>query len=138
MSGLWTPGGEVPSTPIVGEPAAGPGDLGGPGGPGGPPPSPEEVAAMRQLLRQLAAVPMAEHVVRHVEGLLELAALHLNGFEDVPPNLGEAAVAIDAIAGIVDALGDRLGANAQALRDLVAQLRLAWVEVQGQLGGDAG
>lgn len=90
---------------------------------------------MRQLLRQLAAVPMADHVVRHVEGLLELAALHLNGFEDVPPNLAEAAVAIDAIAGIVDALGDRLGANAQALRDLVAQLRLAWVEVQQQVQG---
>lgn len=129
MSGLWTPGGEVPSTPIVGEPAP------EAGGPGGPQPTPEEVAAMRQLLRQLAAVPMADHVVRHVEGLLELAALHLNGFEDVPPNLTEAAVAIDAIAGIVDALGDRLGANAQALRDLVAQLRLAWVEVQQQVGG---
>ncbi len=131
MSGLWTPGGEVPSTPIVGEPPVP--DLGA-----GPEPSPEEVAAMRQLLRQLAAVPMADHVVRHVEGLLELAALHLNGFEDVPPNLPEAAVAIDAIAGIVEALGDRLGPNAQALRDLVSQLRLAWVEVQQQVGGPSG
>ncbi|MEI8000224.1 MAG: hypothetical protein WCI50_02640 [Actinomycetes bacterium] len=146
MSGLWTPGGDLGGTPIVGEPASpvGPGLAGT--APDGPlsgtlgderQPSPEEVEAMRQLLHQLASVPMSEHVLRHVEGLVELAALHLQGFDDVEPNPEEAAIAIDAIAGIVESLGDRLGPNAAPLRDLVAQLRLAWVQVQ-QGGPTAG
>jgi len=40
------------------------------------------------------------------------------------------------MAAVVDALGDRLGANAGGLRDALAQIRLAFVQVKG--GQEAG
>ena len=69
-------------------------------------------------------------VARHAVGLWELAVLHLSPDDDRPLRLDQAAMAIDAMGGIVDSLGDRLGAHASALRDALGQLRLAFVEVQ--------
>jgi hypothetical protein len=45
-------------------------------------------------------------------------------------------VAIDAMAALVDSLGDRLGPNASVLRDALGQIRMAFVQVKG--GQDAG
>ena len=39
-------------------------------------------------------------------------------------------LAIDAMAAVVDAVGDRLGPNAGVLRDALAQIRLAFVQVR--------
>jgi hypothetical protein len=47
-------------------------------------------------------------------------------------------VAVDAMAAVVDSLGDRLGPNAPVLRDALAQIRLAFVQVKGGQGsGDS-
>ena len=84
----------------------------------------EEVADIR---RQLASVPAARVVANHAMGLYELAAIHLS---NQPPDLAEARVAIDAMGGIVDALEDRMGDDEGVLRDALAQLRLAFVQLQ--------
>ena len=73
---------------------------------------------------------MADIVANHAVGLQELAVLHLipdPGPDGSPsePRLAEAALAIDAMAALVDGLGDRLAPNHEALREAVAQLRLA-------------
>ena len=135
MSTLWTPGGE---RPIRREPAGGePGRPGGPGEPGsgdtapGDPgePTPEELEArMAQLQEQLARTPAHQVVANHAFGLFELAALHLSR---QPPQLDQARVAIDAMAALVDGLGERLGEHADELSDGLAQLRMAYVQIHG-------
>ena len=92
----------------------------------------EEVAEIR---RQLASVPAARVVANHVMGLYELAAIHLGG---QPPNLAEARVAIDAMGGMVDALEGRMGDDEVVLRDALAQLRLAFVQLQAASGEGQG
>jgi hypothetical protein len=82
---------------------------------------------------ELAATPVAEIVANHAVGLWQLAVLHLAPDEGAP-RLDEAGLAIDAMAGVVDACGDRLGEYAEPLRDALAQLRVAFVQVQG--GGE--
>jgi hypothetical protein len=92
-------------------------------------------AELDEARRRLAEVPAAQVVANHAMGLFELAAIHLS---QVPPQLDEASVAIDAMAALVDSLGDRLGPNAPVLRDALAQIRLAYVQVKGDHGsGDS-
>ena len=96
------------------------------------PPDPAVEAEMRAELdearRRLAEVPAAQVVANHAMGLFELGAIHLS---QSPPQLDQATVAIDAMAALVDGLGDRLGPNAPVLRDALAQIRLAFVQVKG-------
>jgi Domain of unknown function (DUF1844) len=143
VSGLWTPQGEYrpqgeaggPSGPRTGTPGA-PGVPGAPGAPGAP--SPEEEAAAREQLRelrvQLANTPVADIIANHVIGLWELAVLHLTHDEDHEPDLEQAQLAIDAIGALVEGLAERLGQNEQPLRDALAQLRLAFVEISKPAG----
>jgi hypothetical protein len=122
---LWTPGGEheVPGDDV--EPGGiDPDDL-----------SDEDRARleamaqeMAQVREQLLQVPASTVVANHAMGLYELAAIHLS---TQPPNLGEGRVAIDAMAGVVEGLEGRLGENEPVLRDALAQLRLAFVQLQG-------
>ena len=92
----------------------------------------EEVAEIR---RQLASVPASRVVANHAMGLYELAAIHLS---TQPPNLSEARVAIDAMGGIVDALEDRFDEDEGVIRDALAQLRLAFVQLQAAQGEGQG
>jgi hypothetical protein len=92
----------------------------------------EEISEIR---RQLASVPASRVVANHAMGLYELAAIHLGS---QPPNLGEARVAIDAMGGIVDALEERMGDDEVVLRDALAQLRLAFVQLQAANGEGQG
>jgi hypothetical protein len=115
---LWTPGGEHEVSRATDEPADEPTD--------------EELetavrAQMDQARQRLAAVPAAEVVANHAMGLFELGAIHLS---QSPPKLDEAAIAIDGMAALVESLGDRLGPNAAVLRDALAQIRLAFVQVK--------
>ena len=66
-------------------------------------------AAQRRSTPRLAEVPAEVVVANHVMGLYELAAIHLGA---APPDLGQAALAIDAVACLVEGLGDRLGPDA--------------------------
>jgi hypothetical protein len=66
-------------------------------------------------------------IANHAIGLFQLAALHLN---QQPPNLVDSQLAIDALGAIVETLGDRLGPDEDALRDALAQIRLAYVQLK--------
>ena len=57
----------------------------------------------------------------------DLAALHLSLR---PPQLDEAALAIDALGALIERLEGRLGDEEATLRDGLAQLRLAFVSVK--------
>ena len=87
-----------------------------------------ELAAMQD---ELARTPASVVVANHAVGLFQLAAIHLNR---QPPNLDDGRLAIDAMAALVEGVGDRLGEEAQALQDGLAQLRLAYVSLQGGAG----
>jgi hypothetical protein len=130
MSSIWTPGGE---RPIRREPEAGPAtpafdddadEL-----------TPEEMQAqMAALQEQLASTPAGEVVANHCFGLFELAALHLSL---QPPQLAEASVAIDALNAIVEALPSRLGQHEAQLKEGLASLKLAFVQIRAANLGSA-
>ena len=128
MSSIWTPGGErpirrepegpAPSAPAEGE------EL-----------TPEEMAQqMAQLQQQLAETPAAAVVANHCFGLFELAALHLSL---QPPQLGEATVAIDALNAVVEGLTGRLGQHEGQLKEGLASLKLAFVQIRAANLGQA-
>jgi hypothetical protein len=122
VSTLWTPGGE--NDPDDPESTARTADasIGGP----------EDEAAreqLRALREQLAQTPVADIVANHAIGLWELALLHLSGEEGTAPDLEEAQLAIDGVAALVEGLEGRLGRHQEPLREALAQLRLAFVEI---------
>ena len=133
MSSIWTPGGERPVPPRESgapppPPPPGPGrgrdDLDEPAG--------EEIdeetaARLQDLTEQLARTPASIVVANHVMGLFELAALHLS---QRPPNLSQAQLAIDAMAAVVEGLGGRLEQSEATLKEALAQIRLAYVQLQ--------
>lgn len=99
--------------------------------------SPESQAAMEAELAamqdELARTPASVVIANHAVGLFQLAAIHLNRR---PPNLAEGRLSIDAMACLVDGMGDQLGDQLPALQDALAQVRLAYVQLV-QHGGDA-
>lgn len=132
MSSLWTPGGEVPvdrnSEPEA--PAAAP-----TAPPPGAEPTQEEIEAhMAEAVRQLTSVPAAEVVAQHAIGLYELAAVHLS---QESPRIKDARLAIDALAGVLEATAGRLGDLGRELQSILPQLRLAVVELAKTSGEDA-
>lgn len=133
MSSLWTPGGERPVGRAEDPAPAPPPDSGD--GPGrGPAPgdelTPEQqeqlAREMAQMQAELVSVPAAVVIANHAVGLFQLAAIHLN---QRPPNLEEGRLAIDAMAALVDGLTGRLGEEEQSMKDALAQLRMAYVQL---------
>jgi len=88
----------------------------------------EAQRAMEESRQRLASVPAEVVVTNHVMGLYELAAIHLSAD---PPDLAQAALAVDAVACLVDGLGDRIGPDAPTMRDALNNIRLAFVQIQG-------
>jgi hypothetical protein len=86
-------------------------------------------AAIEEARRRVAEAPPEVVVTNHVMGLYELAAIHLSAEQ---PNLPAAALAIDAVACLVDGLGDRLGPDVGSLRDALANIRLAFVQIKAR------
>ena len=127
MSTLWTPGGERPVGGTDPSPPAA-----SPEAEAAAPLSEEEMEArMAELRQQLADTPAELVVANHCFGLFELAALHLSL---QPPQLPQAKLAVDALGALVEGLGGRLGEQEQQLRDGLAQLRLAYVQIKGSSG----
>ena len=135
MSSLWTPGGE---RPVDRESSGSAGAAGG--APSGPPggmqePTDEEMQEqLAALQEQLAKTPPEVVIANHAFGLFELAALHLSL---QPPQLGEAKLAIDAFASLVEGLAGRLGEPEAQLKDGLAQLRMAFVQISAAGGASA-
>jgi hypothetical protein len=132
---LWTPGGEHPVDRNSPDPASD-------SAPGADPSaarpdeslSPEQRAEAEQIAsemqavrQQLSQVPAAVVVANHAMGCYELAAIHLS---NQPPRLEEARLAIDAFAALLGAVEGRLGDDEPTLQDALAQIRLAFVQVQ--------
>ena len=88
----------------------------------------EAQQAMAEARARLADVPAEVVITNHVMGLYELAAIHLSA---TPPDLAQSALAIDAVACLVDGLGDRLGDEAPTMRDALNNIRLAFVQIKG-------
>ncbi len=84
----------------------------------------EQIMAMQE---QMLKTPAAVIIVNQCLSFYELAALHLD--QEVP-NLSEAQIAIDAFAAVVEGLGSRLGPNERPLREALAQIRLAFVQLK--------
>lgn len=83
-------------------------------------------ARLEELRRQLVDTPAEVVVANHVYGLFELAAIHLS--QD-PPRHEEARLAVDAMGALVEGLQGRLGEAEASLRDALAQIRLAYVQI---------
>jgi hypothetical protein len=89
----------------------------------------EEMAeAMADVRRRVADAPASTVVSNHAMGLYELAAIHLSA---QPARLSEAALGIDALACLVEGLGERMGENYGVLKDALHQIRLAFVQIKG-------
>jgi hypothetical protein len=147
MSSLWTPSGEHP----VDRPGAGTesdtADAPPAADAAGAPPgadrelTPEERAAAEEYAQQidaareqLLATPAGLVVGQQALQFYELAALHLSQPE---PRLDDARVAIDALAGVIERVGSRLGEAEPALRQALNQLQLAVVEASSRSGADS-
>jgi len=134
MSSLWTPGGEHPvdregrPQPQAAAPppeaGVGPDEL-----------TPEEQAELAEQMaavqQELLGTPVSVVVANHAVGLFQLAALHLN---QRPPDLEEGRLAVDAMGALVEGLSGRLGAEEASLKEALAQLRLAFVQLQRGAG----
>ncbi len=90
----------------------------------------EAQEAMEESRARLASVPAEVVVTNHVMGLYELAAIHLSAEQ---PDLAQAALAIDALACLVDGLGSRLGPEAPTMLDALQNIRLAFVQIKGRV-----
>jgi hypothetical protein len=151
VSSLWTPEGEHripreqpasaderPSEPhgdgLTGDArSARGGEMSAGGEPDFSPEEQEELQRqMAELQERLADTPVEDVVANHAYGLFELAALHLSR---QPPALVESRLAIDAFGSLVEGLGERLGEHAGPLRDGLAQIRLAFVQISGAPSG---
>jgi hypothetical protein len=144
MSSLWTPGGEHRVEPSDDEaapttrPPSGPRARAEPSAAGDAElddVAPEEQARqLQELRRQIVGTPAEVVVANHVYGLFELAAIHLS---EGAPNREQARLAVDAMGALVEGLAGRLGEAETPLRDALAQIRLAYVQLGGQSeGGD--
>ena len=93
-------------------------------------PTPEEARAAKEELdamrEQLARAPAELVIANHAMGLWELAALHLS---QEPPQLQQAQLAIDALTALLDGLQGRLGDDERSLRDGLAEIRMAFVQI---------
>jgi hypothetical protein len=139
VSSLWTPYGEEPVPPAgSGSPPSGGGADGGPGGEPPPGGDPEDIdpEQMREMLTRLAETPVEAIVTQFAVELQEIAVLHLGLAAERPESLAQAAIAVDTMGAIVEAVGDRFGPNAEPLRQAVAALRLGYVEVSAQVSGE--
>jgi hypothetical protein len=144
VSTIWTPGGERPVGDEGSQPATTPGPATpGPAAPGQGSDAEDLEADLAEVQRQLLETPASVIIANHAIGLFQLAALHLN---QLPPNFVDAQLAIDALGAIVEGLGERLGQDEEPLRDALAQIRLAFVQIkasggippQPENGGDGG
>jgi uncharacterized protein with GYD domain len=86
--------------------------------------------ALADARERLGEAPAEVVVVNHIMGLYELAAIHLSA---EPPHLVEAALAIDAVACLVEGLGPRLGDEHATLNDALGNIRLAFVQIKGAI-----
>jgi len=92
------------------------------------------MAEMAEVQQRIAEAPAAEVLANHLMGFYELGAIHLS---QQPPNFTEAAVAIDALRVVLEGMAGRLGENEATLREALAQIQMAFVQLKDRAEGDA-
>lgn len=92
------------------------------------------VTQMAESQRRLAETPASELVANHAMGLYELAAIKL---ATAPPQLDDAKLAVDSLRALVESVGDRVGEHADALRQALTTIQMAWVQTRDQLDSQA-
>jgi hypothetical protein len=85
--------------------------------------TPEEEERARQIAQEIAETPSFEWVVNTAVTLANVAGTKLD-----LGAVADAQLAIDALGGILDAVGGRLQGAEAPLRQTLAQLRLAYAE----------
>jgi hypothetical protein len=136
MSSLWTPEGEHRVAGDATRSASPTSDNGIVGGDNDPSLADDELeeryrSEMAGLEQELLDAPVEAVIANHCYGLFQLAALHLG---QEPPHLESAKIAIDALGAVVEGLGDRLGDAAPTLKEGLAQIRLAFVQINAVHG----
>lgn len=136
---LWTPDGEVPierNKPAAAQPEESLTEL-----PDLDSLSPEEreraeemIAEMVEVQKKIAETPASQILANHVIGIYELAAIHL---AQEKPKFDEARLAIDALAAVLDAVGDRLEEVAPGLRSALTQVQIAFVQRMDENSGSS-
>ena len=123
---LWTPGGDHPVGPAVPDTT--------------PALTADEEAElhamqseMEEVRERLLEAPAAVVVANHAMGIYELAAIHLTAEH---PRLTEAVLAIDALSALVERLDGRLGDAEPTLREALAHLRAAYLEVKARTSAE--
>ncbi len=94
-----------------------------------------------EYLAELAATPVAQIVAELISTLVPVAYLRLGAVPEHPDavDLDEARVAIDAIAGLVSSVEQRLpAASVQEVQNLLTSLRMAYVQVARSRGVETG
>lgn len=89
--------------------------------------TPEREAQAQQVARQIAETPALEWVVNVAVTLANVAGTKIDLGQ-----AGDARVAIEALAGLLDRLGADLGEAEAPLRSTLAQLQLAYAQTAGQ------
>jgi phosphoribosylaminoimidazole carboxylase (NCAIR synthetase) len=88
----------------------------------------EIVEQMAEAQQRLAEAAAADVVANHAMGLYEFAAIKLSA---ATPQIDDARIAIDALAGLVENTADRLGEHGEALTQALTQIQMAFVQVTG-------
>ncbi|MEI8336000.1 MAG: hypothetical protein WCG37_03940 [Actinomycetes bacterium] len=132
---IWTPAGEHTPEPESDSPTQnGLESSAAPGGFDEEPMTEAEMAEMREMLAEVVATPVVAFLAQHAAQIHELALVHLStASERGHVAISQAELAIDALGGIVEALGDRLGAASVPLREALAQVRVAFVQIAGEV-----
>jgi hypothetical protein len=81
---------------------------------------------MEEAQARMLQLPAGTVIGQQALQFYELAAVYLS--QD-PPRLTEARIAIDALAAVVERLGNRLGEAEPPLRQALNQVQLAFIEI---------
>lgn len=99
-----------------------------------PPPqqvwTPDQEAEARRVADEVLKTPGSDWVVNVAVTLANVAGIKLDAGE-----LSDAGVVIDALAGVVNSTGSRLGDAEAPLRNTLAQLQLAFAQRSGGTPG---
>jgi hypothetical protein len=142
MSEIWTPGSDQgnPGQAPQPQPAEQPQEGAAMGIPGFENLSEEEqqlaMDELRQIQEYLAASPAIDIIANHAVGMYELASLHLGKAKqseadpaEKAKRLGEAALAIQAMQGIIQTMSSQLGNHKPGLDDAANNLQQVYAQL---------
>ncbi|MGH2786550.1 MAG: hypothetical protein ACRDJV_01400 [Actinomycetota bacterium] len=83
--------------------------------------TPEQEEEARRMVEEIRRVSSTDWVLSSLMTLVNVASVKLEASD-----LAESQLAIDALAGILDSVGSRLGDNEAPLRQVLTQLKMAY------------